>query len=218
MKKIFVKICGIRNIHDALYACNRGADALGFIAWPGSKRYIGPDECREIIKTVNLRYPAVKKVGVFVNADLDEILSYVKVGIDVVQLHGSESAEEVNKIRAGLSAAKPDIEIWKAAGLKNKTEVDILSEYKVDRILVDTHKAGEYGGTGEVANWALAGYAVESLQVPVILAGGLTWSNVKDAVQSVEPFGVDLSSGVEESPGVKDHKLIDKLFDQVKAL
>jgi phosphoribosylanthranilate isomerase len=214
MHNIFVKICGITNKKDALFACKCGTDALGFIAYPKSKRYINCNETKKIIKNINVCYADVLKVGVFVNETVENIKMYIDAGINIVQLHGDETAEYINKIKKLNGSAQ----IWKAVRLKEKNEIDNVKGLDVDKFLIDTYSVDEYGGTGETGDWELAKYAVLCLDKPVMLAGGLSPENIKDAIEFVKPYGVDLSSGVEVSPGCKDHKLISELFKNIICL
>ena len=210
--KIFVKICGITNYTDALHVCKCGADAIGFIAYPKSKRYVDHSKTVEIIKRLNYVYSDVLKVGVFVNAKIEQIIKYIDAGINVVQLHGDETAEDINELRK----LNRDIQLWKAVKLKSRIEIDRIWKFDVDKVLVDTYSSDEYGGTGKVGNWQLAEYALNQLDKPVILAGGLNPGNVRNAINSVMPYGIDLSSGVELCPGLKDHNLISELFKNIQ--
>jgi phosphoribosylanthranilate isomerase len=195
-----VKICGITNLKDALFAAEAGADALGFIFYAQSPRYIMTDRAREII----LRLPPfVAKVGVFVNEELDrvrEIMTYCH--LDYAQLHGDEPPEQV-------AALAP--RAIKAARVRSATDVERLRAYQAAAYLLDTYHPTKHGGTGEVFDWELAVEA-KSHGVPtelaLILAGGLTPDNVADAIQRVHPYAVDVSSGVEAAPGIKDYQKV----------
>jgi phosphoribosylanthranilate isomerase len=219
MSDFFVKICGMTNYSDALHVCRCGASAIGFIAWPKSKRYVESTKIGKIIVELNKKYEKVSKVGVFVNESFDTIVEYIREGINVVQLHGDESYEYVAELKLYLQNNVPgiyrDLEIWKAMGVKSFTDIDILNKHDVDKVLIDTYRADMYGGTGEIADWKLAEIAVEKISKPVILAGGLNSENVVNAIETVKPFGVDLSSGVESAPGFKKHKLISELFKNI---
>jgi phosphoribosylanthranilate isomerase len=211
MDKIFVKICGITDNSDALYACRCGADAVGFIAYPKSKRYIKYSETKKIIKNLCECHTGVLRVGVFVNEAIVNIEKYIDAGVDVVQLHGDEDDEYIDKVKK----INKEIQIWKAVRLKNKEEVENIKKLDVDKILIDTYSAEEYGGSGKTGDWGLAKFTVNQLDKPVILAGGLNPGNIRCAIESVKPFGIDLSSGVEISLGRKDHKLIYELFKRI---
>ena len=213
MNNLFVKICGMTTSFDTLYACKCGVNAVGFIAYSKSKRFIENTEVVKIIKDMSENYDDVLKVGVFVNEKIEEIEKYIFSGINIVQLHGNETAEYIEKLKKISSG----IQIWKAVRLKDKNEIIRVNEFDVDKILIDTYSANEYGGTGKVCDWGLAGNAVKIIDKPVILAGGLNPDNIREAINSVNPYGVDLSSGVEFSPGVKNHSLIKEVFNSINS-
>ncbi len=208
----FVKICGITNIKDAEAACMFGASAIGFIGYPKSKRYISSYNVKSIASEIHNRFPKVRQVGVFVDEDILKIIDYINAGIDVVQLHGNETLDYVDKLKAVCK----DIEVWRAIRLKDKSDIINLERYRVEKYLIDSFVKGEAGGTGVVCDWRLARFAVQTLPRPVILAGGLSASNFLEAMESVKPFGVDVSSGVELSPGVKDHSLMKAFLQKAK--
>ncbi|MCF7790860.1 MAG: phosphoribosylanthranilate isomerase [Victivallales bacterium] len=222
MNKVFVKICGITNYRDAESSFYYGADAIGFITWEKSRRYINTEEVNNIISDVNNHYPEKGKAGVFVNESIKKIHEYIYSGINIVQLHGNESPERVKRIKSELKNKYGNnnngIQIWKAARLKDKEEIELLSQYDVDKILLDAYKPGHYGGIGKTADWELAELAVKKLKKTVILAGGLNPYNIKPAISKVKPFGVDLSSGIEYSPGKKNHKLMEEFFKQINGI
>jgi phosphoribosylanthranilate isomerase len=145
---------------------------------------------------------------VFVNPDLDAVQRYVESGADVIQLHGDETAE------FAVKAAK-FAEVWKAIRPKNREDVLEYRGYPASRILIDSSEGGGYGGTGSKVDWDLARFAVANIGLPLILAGGLNPDNVAEAICAVRPFGIDLSSGVETSPGIKDRSRIRELFDRI---
>ncbi|MCF7669179.1 MAG: phosphoribosylanthranilate isomerase [Verrucomicrobia bacterium] len=186
-----IKICGITGKEDAAAAVDAGADALGFVFFPGSPRYITVERASEIIRELP---PFVSVVGVFVNAGIADILRVVEsCGLDVVQLHGDEPA----CVCAGLPC-----KVVKAFRIKEAGDLEALEEYDTDAWLLDSYSPGVRGGTGEVFNWELAAHACGRGR-PVILAGGLHAGNVAEAVRVVRPYGVDVSSGVESEPGKK---------------
>jgi len=185
-----VKICGITRLEDALEAARLGADALGFNFWPGSKRYVAPADARAIVRRLP---PFVTAVGVFVDAPREEILRAVAAsGVQVAQLHGDEPPE--------LCASLP-LPVVKALRIANAHALAALAAYEVSGFLLDAPSAG-YGGSGKTFDWSLATEA--AAVVPVMLAGGLTPENVAEAIRAVRPWGVDVASGVERAPGVKD--------------
>ena len=137
---------------------------------------------------------------------------YLKSGINVIQLHGDETMEYIFKLKKAILDINQTVEIWKAARLRTEQDVILLKKYSVNKYLIDSFVKDEIGGTGVTGDWDLAKYAVNILPGPVILAGGLTQKNINDAVRKVHPFGVDISSGVEVSPGIKNHDLLKKFI------
>ncbi|GBD30581.1 N-(5'-phosphoribosyl)anthranilate isomerase [bacterium HR32] len=187
-----VKICGVRTEAAARAAAEAGADAVGFVFYPESPRFLRPERAAEIARTLP---PFVVRVGVFVNAPLavvDEVAD--RVGLDVVQLHGDEPPEVCARMRR---------RVVKAVRVRSAQDVEAVRRYPVGAVLLDTHVPGRYGGTGQRFDWS----AVPSLDRPVILSGGLTPENVAQAVVLVRPYGVDVSSGV-ETDGEKDPRKI----------
>jgi len=202
---MYIKICGITRKEDRDAALNSGVSALGFIAYPKSPRYVSPERVKELLEGVGQN---VDKVAVFVNASLDEIAKYVDAGVNIIQLHGSEPAEFAEKV------AKTS-EVWKAMALRSEDDIVRFKNYPADKYLIDAYCEVDHGGTGKVADWDLAEEAVALFDVPVLLAGGITSENVHDAVEKVKPYGLDLSSGVEIRPGIKDHALIKQFISVV---
>lgn len=186
-----IKICGITNLEDGLYAVDLGVDALGFVFYPQSERYLLPEAAKAIIDGLP---PFINTVGVFVDEDervVSEIAEYC--GLDILQFHGGETPEYCELFRGKKI---------KAFRVKDGFNVRRLSDFGVDAYLLDTYSPKGYGGTGEAFNWKIAkrakGYG------RIILAGGLSPENVEEAITEVEPYAVDVSSGVESSPGKKD--------------
>ncbi|RUM91724.1 MAG: phosphoribosylanthranilate isomerase [Thermovibrio sp.] len=204
-----VKVCGITNLNDALVTVEAGADAVGFILYPKSKRFIKAKEVRRI--TQNLP-PFIFKVGVFVNEDphtVLEILSYAN--LDFAQLHGDESPEECEYIG--------EERVIKVFRLKLIDEVEKIKPYvgKIRALLLDTYSESSYGGTGKTFNWEIARAVKERFpQIPLILSGGLNPENVRDAIKEVNPYAVDVSSGVERAPGIKDEEKIELFIRRAK--
>ena len=194
-----VKICGITNPEDALFAAAQGADALGFIFYEPSPRYVHPDRVGEIVSELP---PFVMPVGVFVNEAKEEILSIVRsTGIRAVQLHGDETPADC------LGYPFPVI---RALRVGDGFDPASLSHYAVNAFLLDTAKKGLYGGTGETFDWRVARAA--SAHGRIILSGGIDPKNVAEAVRMVNPYAVDCGSGVEAAPGRKDHNRIAEFF------
>ena len=200
-----IKICGITNKDDALAAVSFGADALGFVFYPQSPRSVDPETVKEIISALP---PFLNTVGVFVDkpgTEIKEICSFT--GLDIVQMHGSETPEDCNI----------DKKTIKAIRIKELSDLDMLNKYTgVSAFLLDTYSDKAIGGTGQVFNWEIA-VAARGLG-NIILAGGLTPDNVEIAIKTVQPFGVDVSSGVEGSePGKKDHKKLELFIQRAKS-
>lgn len=202
---MIVKICGITRPQDAERAVALGATAIGFIFWPSSPRRIGLDAALSIGRLV----PAsVLKVGVFVDAPAAELARTVgEAGLDAVQLHGSESPDLVR----GLEAR-----VIKAVALGSPDAASQIAEWTGTTLLLDAHDPVRHGGTGRVVDWDRA--AGLARRHEVILAGGLNPENVAEAVRRVRPAGIDVSSGVEQTPGVKDLVKLAALFDALASV
>lgn len=191
-----VKICGIMNPDDAAAAVGAGADAVGFVLYRKSPRYVEPQMVKAIVASLP---PLVVPVGVFVNEEPKVVRDLMdSCGLALAQLHGDESAAYCETL------GRPVI---KAIGIKDRASLLALAEYKgraqVRGLLLDAFAPDTYGGTGQTINWTIAAEIAKSMTV--ILAGGLTPENVAAAVAAVRPHAVDVSSGVETSPGQKDH-------------
>lgn len=200
MSRVRVKICGITRLEDALLAASLGADALGFNLWPGSKRHVDADAARAIVDRLP---PLVTAVGVFVDQPPTTVMALAAAaGVQVVQLHGDESWEDVNGY---------PIPALKALRLAGPESLADLHRYRVRGFLLDAPSPG-YGGSGARCDWALARQV--AAQVPVLLAGGLTPENVAEAVRTVRPWAVDVASGVESAPGVKDPDKLRRFLER----
>lgn len=199
---VHAKICGITNREDALYAVNCGADALGFIFYEKSPRYVAPEKAAEIICDLP---PFVTPVGVFVNAP--HIDATVKLaGLRAIQLHGDEPPE---------ACLGHEVPVIRTLRVGNEFDALALRSYPVQTFLLDTARAGSYGGTGEIFDWAKAREAKNYGRI--ILSGGLNPDNVREAIEQVAPYAVDTSSGVEAEPGKKDHKKVRDFLARAKA-
>jgi phosphoribosylanthranilate isomerase len=197
-----VKICGITNLEDALVAQKAGADFLGFI-FAESPRRVSVKTANIIIKKIS---PKVKIVALFVNETEENVKGAIAKlkRVDILQFHGDETPEYCSRFKGR--------KVIKAIRVKNKSSLKAIKEYKgVDYILLDTYSKTTYGGTGKTFNWELAKEA-KRYGIPIFLSGGLNPDNVKEAIKKVKPFAVDVSSGVEISPGKKDPKLIRNVF------
>ena len=202
--RILVKICGITRPEDAEAAVEAGADAIGLVFYPGSPRFVGDMERAREIARVAL--PFVTVVGVFVNPSKEEVLKAAReVPLQAIQLHGDEPPE------LALSLGLPVI---KAFRLKGPEDLQEALEYPCAAVLVDTYRPGIWGGTGKAFPWEWAVSIAGERKV--ILAGGLAPGNVAEALDVVRPYGVDVSSGVERRPGVKDHRKIQEFLEVVR--
>jgi phosphoribosylanthranilate isomerase len=201
---VFVKICGVRTLDDALWAAGSGADAIGFNFWPGSKRYLPIEEAGRIAKKLPAK---LTTVGVFVDAAESEILAAFRAGaVDFVQLHGNETPEFCRRF-AGRYI--------KALRLAGESALTAMADYSSDLILVDADTPG-YGGSGQRADVELARRAAEKRRI--LLAGGLTPDNVAGAIAAVRPYGVDVAGGVESAPGVKDREKVTAFIAAAKGV
>tara|TARA_B100000787_G_scaffold167952_1_gene155760 strand:- start:611 stop:1234 length:624 start_codon:yes stop_codon:yes gene_type:complete len=194
--KTKIKICGITNLKDALEAVELGVDALGFVFFNESPRYIEPKKAREII---NLLPSFVLRVGLFVNASREEVLSaIIQSRVNLLQFHGDEDEKFCNQFNLPYIKA---ISFQKGVNLIEYCKLFNTSS----AILIDTYSKSMRGGTGETFNWDLI---PKPLPLPLIIAGGLDSVNVSSLINSVNPYGVDVSGGVELDKGIKDHNMM----------
>jgi phosphoribosylanthranilate isomerase len=208
--QVRVKVCGITRLEDAHAAANAGVHALGFVFHPASPRFIAPEKAATIIRTLP---PFTMAVGVFVNLTPVAVETIAdRCGLHAVQLHGEESPEEC------ASAKRPVIKAFRFDPAKGNLD---LSKYAVSSILIDARVAGAWGGTGVSVDWNLLNEFLETGPVGVrrrlVLAGGLAPHNVKEAISLVKPFAVDVSTGVEVEPGIKDHQKIKEFMNAVRS-
>jgi len=199
-----VKICGITRTEDALAAINEGADALGFVFYKASPRFINMESAKEILNKIP---PFINKVALFVNADCDYVSDMIKaLSIDTLQFHGDEDEAFCSSF---------NLPYMKALRMQETTDLNQLAEtyHSASGLLVDAFDSSQYGGTGQTFDWDLL---PDSCQLPIILAGGLNKDNVHQAILNTKPYAVDVSSGVEQSKGVKNHALIQQFMKEVK--
>jgi len=195
-----IKICGITGIEDALHAVACGADALGFIFYRQSPRYIAPAVAASIITQLP---GTICKIGLFVNEAAETVKQTAAVcGLDLIQLHGDETIDYCEEFH-------PDV-LLKALPLETEEDIQGAVLYPVRAILVDSRTAGLYGGTGKLASWELA--ARLGKDKPLILAGGLNSENIVAALRTVRPQAVDINSGVESAPGKKNAEKVKEII------
>lgn len=206
-----VKICGIRTARQASEIVAAGADALGINFWPKSKRFISLEESLPWLLELEGTVP---RVAVTVNASDDELRAlYDSGGLDWLQLHGDETPDRVR------SLTQQGLPVFKAMGVKDKAMLSTARSFESPTLLLDAYAPIEYGGSGETMDWSLGAEAVkEWTDRQIILAGGLKPENVAAAIQQVEPAGVDVASGVEKEPGVKDLDLVRRFIDSAKSV
>jgi len=205
-----VKICGITNIDDALAALDSGADQIGLNFYSKSVRYISPDKARQLVELLPKR---LETVGVFVNETIETVLATAaQVGLDGIQLHGDEDPRYVHDL-----TKQTDRFIIKAFRVLPSFKVKDALDWKVTHQLFDTYSPSDRGGTGETFDWkVIAADMHECFPVSAYLAGGLTPDNLAEAVGIVRPYAVDVASGVESSPGKKDHRKVASFIKAAK--
>jgi phosphoribosylanthranilate isomerase len=199
-----IKICGITNIDDARCSAACGADAVGFIFHEASPRYIAPERAKEIIAALPR---GITTVGVFVNREASEVERTAELcKLDLIQLHGDESPEYCRRF--------PPERVIKAIFLRTPEDLRVLEAYDVRVFLVDFREDGRFGGTGRRADWTLAARLGKTH--PLILAGGLCIENISEALAAVAPGAVDINSGCESAPGIKDHDRMRRIIDLIR--
>ena len=203
-----IKFCGITRLDDAELAIANGAWAIGLIFWPSSRRRAELDAAAEIAAAVKRR---AEVVGVFVNATLDEVAQTADVvGLTVLQFHGEEGPAYCAE-----AARRTGAKVIKAARVRSGADVQALASFHTDYHLLDSYTAGVPGGTGETFSWEIA--RAHRGRTPVLLSGGLTPDNVADAIAAVHPYAVDVASGVELSPGLKDPEKLQAFAAAVRS-
>ena len=203
-----IKFCGITTLEDGELAVAAGAWAIGLIFWPRSPRRCRLDDAAEIAAAVKRR---VEVVGVFVNATLDHVAETADaVGLTMLQLHGDEGPAYCSE-----AARRTGCKVMKAVRVRSGADVQALAPFHTDYHLLDSFTAGVPGGTGETFAWEIA--RGHRGRVPIVLSGGLTPDNVGEAIAAVHPFAVDVASGVERSPGVKDPEKLQAFAAAVRA-
>ncbi len=215
---MWTKLCGFRSPDTAALAVSLGADAIGLNFFPASVRFVQPIAAREIVEAIG---PNVLSVGLFVNARLEDLVNASTVsGVNAIQLHGSEDPQYLSDLRAAL----PGLPVIKAFAVGQNGTASVTDWLRAcvgvteppEFILLDAHVPGEHGGTGRTAPWGLIAEERKPTWPKVILAGGLNPANVQQAIHQVQPYGVDLASGVEVERGTKDPALIEQLLSITK--
>jgi len=201
-----VKICGITNYDDAAHAAILGADYLGFNFYELSPRHVDESEVKKFIG----RFPNnVKKVGIFVNQNLDKVKKIVKaLDLDLIQLHGDESPDYCSKLKAETKK-----HIIKAFRIMEKEDFKKIKDYDADYLMFDSSKEGMFGGTGKTFDWKI----IKGVNKPFFLSGGLNPKNVKEAIRIAKPYAVDAASGVEAAPRKKDYKKMGRFIEAAKS-
>ena len=197
-----IKICGLTKPEQALSCVEMGADLIGLNCWNGSSRYIIPEIISEIVSELP---ESARTVGIFVNESPDSINNVMKkTGMDLVQLHGDEAVDTCENL---------EFPWYKAFRISPKFNMSLIRHYKQETFLIDAYSKYHFGGSGQKIDIDLASMA--SGLGKMILAGGLTPENVEDAVEKVKPWGVDVCSGVESKPGIKDMRLVEKFINKI---
>lgn len=213
-----VKICGITSVAQGMAIAQLGATALGYICVKKSPRYVEPKRIAPIVAAVSADYPDTQHFGVFANESPFSILSTVKTAkLTAIQLHGDETTATCQLLRdAFKSSGLPKVQLVKAFRIRTVEDLEKTKAYEphVDSLLLDAYHPEQLGGTGKTLDWqTLQNFSPDQ---PWFLAGGLTPDNVRQAIAQTSPNGIDLSSGVERSPGDKDLEKVRQLFKQIK--
>ena len=182
----FIKFCGMTRVEDVAAACELGIDAVGFVLWPKSPRHV---QMRQLAPLIKMLPPTLTPVGVFVSPDDDDVRQAREAGVRVVQVHGDDGQ-------------RFEGEVWLARSLDADVDTNLSTILPEVTIVLDAHDPERHGGTGRTIDWARA--AAVAARRKVLLAGGLTPANVGNAIDQVRPFGVDVASGIEDRPGVKN--------------
>jgi phosphoribosylanthranilate isomerase len=217
--KTRIKICGLTNQDDALYAAQAGADLLGFVFYPKSSRCVVPEQVRPITQMIRQAFGAAAPcfVGVFVNEPVDRVQAVLdSADLDLAQLHGSESPDEVGRLRRRAFKAIGPRTSDAAKAAVSAYNYTFPSDPASPQLLLDAYAPNQYGGSGTQADWGAARWAARHCRL--LLAGGLTAENVGAAIAAVRPWGVDVSSGVERAKGLKDSAKIQAFIDSVRGI
>ena len=212
--KTLVKICGITSIEQAVQVAELGTNAIGIISVDESPRYIAPEKKKEIFKTLKDLYPKIERVSVVKNKPIDSIIKNFlgEPNETVIQLHGDEAVDYCQKLKQRI----PNVAIWKAFRIKNKKDIENIKVYEnfVDAILLDSWNKDTYGGSGIRIEQNYLGEL--SFSKPWWLAGGVSKEWIDEILKNIKPDGIDISSSVETSPGIKDIKKTEKIIKKIK--
>ncbi len=206
--KIRIKICGIKNLKDALLCIKEGVDAVGFIFYQKSKRYLAPQKTKKIIEKLP---PFISKVGVFVEKTPSQILKVAQFcNLDTIQLHSLKYSQK------DIDYLRKHFKVIKVIKIRNKSSLKEINKFDTDAILLDTFFSNLEGGTGKIFNWEV----LRNLKTkkPIIVSGGLNPHNLKKLFSYFIPWGLDVASGVERSVGKKDEKLVKDFIREVKKI
>jgi phosphoribosylanthranilate isomerase len=209
LSQLWIKICGVTRNRDALLAAELGADAIGLVFYANSPRALAATQISSVVANVP---GSISVIGLFVNPTREEVEVVLSTGlVDVLQFHGEEDEEFCNSF---------DRPYLKAFQVKDLQSLDsTLSEYRTATyILLDSYSVEKMGGTGQKFDWSIGGNIVQNLDQKVVVAGGLKPENIKDAVIKMNPFGVDVSSGVESHPGLKDAEKLRKFIEGARSV
>ena len=212
--KTLVKICGITSIEQALQVAELGTNAIGIISVGESPRYVSPEKKKEIFKTLKVLYPNIERVSVVKNTPIDSIIKNFlgEPNETIIQLHGDEDINYCQKLKQKI----PNVRLWKAFRIKNKQDLDNINIYEnfVDAILLDSWNKETYGGSGKKIEQTYLENL--SFRKPWWLAGGVSKEWIVDIIKKIRPDGIDISSSVEISPGIKDINKIDLIIKELK--
>lgn len=205
-----IKFCGIRRLEDVTYMNEFMPNYVGFV-FAKSKRQVSPITAMALGQEL---HPKIKRVGVFVNEPIETLLQTAKTAqLNVLQLHGDEDTNYITALKQALKDFQIEYEIWKAIRVKDETTISAANELDVDKLLLDSFTPSAYGGSGKVANWKIIQQT--KIKKPFFLAGGLNAQNIIDGIQTVHPYGVDLSGGIEVD-GYKNREKIAEIMQQLR--
>lgn len=201
-----IKLCGIKRLDDIQYINEFKPDYAGFILSEGFRRSVDPNTFCKLKSHIDKN---IKTVGVFVNEPLEYILEYYNEGLDVIQLHGDETAEYLQKLKKMVKC-----KIWRAVRVKCAADITSADNMGADLLLLDSFSEKKYGGTGKTADWNIISSV--NIKTPFFLAGGLNINNIGDAVKTVNPYGIDISGGIETN-GFKDRNKIEIIMKLIRS-